>query len=328
MDKIRLLQKENPDKDYTQLFDSERAEIARKTQHKKAFASYKAFQFLKHGVELQSRGAKPKAQEASNKPAPYQVNDPYNFPELNSEMDKQMPKGELYPRVMDAGDSLSGNGRKFSYTNDDFLRAYFGKDYARVPVFNRDDSNLFQVNESLSRRFPINKYVLGPSIEERKELLEERSGINGQDLEKVVESFDTVYNQMYEDVAHPTDASRTLVKDAQRRIETYFKRREKTADENDHLPLWSTYDIAGIKKSIREEYFPKPKEEVPVENADSDTKLEEKFEPFFEGETAGSSDPAPASTDSAPSSDSVPSEKKQSPSSYNPKKQQGNKRQD
>lgn len=52
LDKIRLLQKENPDKDYTQLFDSERAEIARKAQHKKAFASYKAFQFLKHGVEL------------------------------------------------------------------------------------------------------------------------------------------------------------------------------------------------------------------------------------------------------------------------------------
>jgi hypothetical protein len=52
------LQKENPDKDYTQLFESERAELARKAQHKKAFASYKAFQFLKHGVELQSRGAK------------------------------------------------------------------------------------------------------------------------------------------------------------------------------------------------------------------------------------------------------------------------------
>ena len=42
-DKIRKLQKENPDIDYTQLFDTERAEAARKAQHKKAFASYKAF---------------------------------------------------------------------------------------------------------------------------------------------------------------------------------------------------------------------------------------------------------------------------------------------
>jgi hypothetical protein len=42
----------------TQLFDTERAELARKNQHKQAFASYKAFQFLKHGVELAGRNVK------------------------------------------------------------------------------------------------------------------------------------------------------------------------------------------------------------------------------------------------------------------------------
>jgi hypothetical protein len=57
-EKIRHLQKENPDVDYTQLFDSERAEEARKSQHKKAFASYKAFQFLKNGVELKPKAKK------------------------------------------------------------------------------------------------------------------------------------------------------------------------------------------------------------------------------------------------------------------------------
>ena len=55
-DKIRKMQREYPDIDLTQLFETERAELARKAQHKKAFASYKAFQFLKHGVELKSRG--------------------------------------------------------------------------------------------------------------------------------------------------------------------------------------------------------------------------------------------------------------------------------
>ena len=79
-DKIRLLQKANPDVDYTQLFDSERAETARKTQHKKAFASYKAFQFLKHGVELQSRGATTKDETAKKQPTPYKSADPYDFP--------------------------------------------------------------------------------------------------------------------------------------------------------------------------------------------------------------------------------------------------------
>jgi hypothetical protein len=42
-EKIRELQRQNPNVDYTQLFDTERAETVRKAQHKQAFASYKAF---------------------------------------------------------------------------------------------------------------------------------------------------------------------------------------------------------------------------------------------------------------------------------------------
>ena len=42
-EKIRQLQKEHPEIDYTQLFETERAEQVRKEQHKKAFASYKAY---------------------------------------------------------------------------------------------------------------------------------------------------------------------------------------------------------------------------------------------------------------------------------------------
>ena len=79
-DKIRELQKQNPDIDYTQLFDTERAELARKTQHKKAFASYKAFQFLKNGVSLQTRQAAKSAAAEPKIPAPYKVKDPYEFP--------------------------------------------------------------------------------------------------------------------------------------------------------------------------------------------------------------------------------------------------------
>jgi hypothetical protein len=84
-----------------------------------------------------------------------------------------MPKNELYPRILDAGDRLDDKpGRRFSYTHDDFLRAYFGKDYSRQPVFNQDDTNLFQVNESLNKRFPIDKYIMGPQIEAKMALLE------------------------------------------------------------------------------------------------------------------------------------------------------------
>jgi hypothetical protein len=82
-DKIRKMQRENPDLDLTQLFETERAEIARKAQHKKAFASYKAFQFLKHGVEIKSRGVVETAKAAeSSQPAPFKSADPYDFPPL------------------------------------------------------------------------------------------------------------------------------------------------------------------------------------------------------------------------------------------------------
>jgi hypothetical protein len=75
-DKIRQLQRENPDIDMTQLFDTERAELIRKNQHKKAFASYKAYEFLKHGVEMT------KKQNKEDKVSPRKSNDTHEFPPI------------------------------------------------------------------------------------------------------------------------------------------------------------------------------------------------------------------------------------------------------
>ena len=58
--KIREMQRKDPDTDYTELFETERAELARKAMHKKTLASYKAFEFLKHGVELRKQRLKTK----------------------------------------------------------------------------------------------------------------------------------------------------------------------------------------------------------------------------------------------------------------------------
>ena len=112
-DKIRELQRQNPDIDYTQLFDTERAEAARKAQHKRAFASYKAFQFLKHGVELQSRDATKKQE----KPPAYQTLDPYEFKPVQNAVNLFTKTKERFPRVLDSGDALDQRpGRKFEYT--------------------------------------------------------------------------------------------------------------------------------------------------------------------------------------------------------------------
>lgn len=45
--------------------------------------------------------------------------------------------------------------------------------------------------------------------------------------------------------------------------------------------IFNTREVGGITKSIREEYFPKPKKE---EKPAADAVQEEKFEPFYEGE--------------------------------------------
>lgn len=49
-EKIKDLEAKYPHVDFTTLFDTDRAEDARQALHKKAFASYKAYKFLKAGV--------------------------------------------------------------------------------------------------------------------------------------------------------------------------------------------------------------------------------------------------------------------------------------
>ena len=64
----------------TQLFETDQAEQSRKALHKKAFASYKAHEFLKNGVQPTQEAHAPQLSEAKRR---LQENDPYNFPALN-----------------------------------------------------------------------------------------------------------------------------------------------------------------------------------------------------------------------------------------------------
>jgi hypothetical protein len=44
------MQRENKEIDYSELFNTERAEKVRKKAHKKAFKTYKEYEFLKAGL--------------------------------------------------------------------------------------------------------------------------------------------------------------------------------------------------------------------------------------------------------------------------------------
>lgn len=79
-EKLRELQAKYPHVDLTQLYDTDRAESARKALHKKAFASFKAYEFLKNGVTQSTEQRVKGESEAKRR---LRENDPYNFPELD-----------------------------------------------------------------------------------------------------------------------------------------------------------------------------------------------------------------------------------------------------
>ena len=49
--KVAAFEAEHPDIDLTGLYENDKTEAVRQTLHKKAYASYKAFHFLKNGVK-------------------------------------------------------------------------------------------------------------------------------------------------------------------------------------------------------------------------------------------------------------------------------------
>jgi hypothetical protein len=97
------------------------------------------------------------------------------------------------------------------------------------------------------------------------------------------------------DKQHPTDKSRSLIKDAQSRLEGYFTKKERQTGHE----IWNSAEVAGIRKTLRDEYFPKPVKKAPTEEGEEvDTKVEEKFEPFYEGESNSSAPVSEASSES------------------------------
>lgn len=104
----------NPDIDLTAIYDNEKTEAARRTLHKKAYASYKAFHFLKNGVK---RGeellAKPE-EELSSAKKRLKKNDPYNFPALDQTVKSVLSADISLPRLNDIGEPINTPGRRIN----------------------------------------------------------------------------------------------------------------------------------------------------------------------------------------------------------------------
>ena len=86
--KVKEFEAEHPNIDLTPIYENDKTEKARQVLNKKAYASYKAFHFLKSGVKrgkdlLEGTEQGKTVEPLSAAKQRLQDNDPYNFPALD-----------------------------------------------------------------------------------------------------------------------------------------------------------------------------------------------------------------------------------------------------
>ena len=104
-------------------------------QHKRSFQSFKKVEFLKAGItddrSLKSEKKKPDLFE------------PFNYPPLEDSV-AHILTDSISARVNYTGLPINTKGRRFDYTEQEFLEAYLGKDYARkIDLYDNEDNLIF-----------------------------------------------------------------------------------------------------------------------------------------------------------------------------------------
>ena len=159
--KVAEFEKKYPHVDLSQIFDSDRAEDARKALHRSAFQSYKAHEFLKNGITQPEE----KTQELSEAKRRLKDHDPYNFPELDDTVSRVLSSDIMTPTVIDHGDAINTPGRRFNgYSEREFLEAYFGKDLMRAQIVDRTQNPMWVTQKTIKERYPLSEFLMKPNL--------------------------------------------------------------------------------------------------------------------------------------------------------------------
>jgi len=155
---MRKMQAENKEIDMTVLFNTERAERLRKRLHKKAFKTYKNYEFLKAGL------VKPKEQtQRRDALAPF-AKESYRFPACDR-LASELFTDKIYHSALDHGEALDDRGRRFKgYDHLQLGQVLHGRDGLRQTGF-YPDNPAFGFNEGLKQMFPQDRYLQGPKLE-------------------------------------------------------------------------------------------------------------------------------------------------------------------
>jgi len=105
--KMRKMQADNKEIDMTVLFNTERAERLRKRLHKKAFKTYKNYEFLKAGLVKPNESTQRK-----DALAPFKKNN-FMFPAADR-LASELFTDKIYQEAMDYGEALDDRGRRFN----------------------------------------------------------------------------------------------------------------------------------------------------------------------------------------------------------------------
>ena len=105
--------------------------------------------------------------------------DAHKFPPIEETLAQFVSKDGNFGILNDV-QAYEKPGRKFNYSEKDFVESYFGKDGLRRLGFdNKPDNNrssIFGFNETWKKRFQVEKYLLTPEIEKKQRRIDETSG--------------------------------------------------------------------------------------------------------------------------------------------------------
>ena len=125
---------------------------------------------MKHGVEFQTKRKQEFAEKELQKEKGTKPKDAYKYPSLDSTLAHFVSKDGNFG-VMNQLDSFDRPGRKFNYTEKEFVESYFGKDGLRRLGFettpDKNKTSIFGYNEAWKYRFPVEKYLMTPYIEKQ-----------------------------------------------------------------------------------------------------------------------------------------------------------------
>ena len=167
--KVKEFETANPHIDLTSIYENDKTEAARQSLQKKAYASYKAFHFLKQGIK---KGAElnPESEKADITTAKQRLrdNDPYNFPALDKTVRSVLCSSIDFPQLNDAGDTITTPGRRLNgYTEQEYIESFFGKDMTRRLQTETRIDPLYLEQKNLKEKYPINSFLKMPGILEK-----------------------------------------------------------------------------------------------------------------------------------------------------------------